>query len=81
MTSLTFMTLEMTLKPNFEIASTHILLLTIWMIDLTWMPPINRQRRPKSRISHWLVNYWTSVKRMNLQTDKIEFKLNEIKWN
>ena len=35
----------------------HILLLTIWMIDLTWMPAINRQRRPKSRISHWLVNY------------------------
>ena len=29
-------------------ASIHILLLTIWMIDLTWMPAINRQRRPKS---------------------------------
>ena len=39
-------------------ASIHILLPTIWVIDLTWMPAINRQCRCKSTISHWLVNYY-----------------------
>jgi len=39
------------------VASTHTFLIILRLIDLAWMPAINKQCRQRCKISFWLAYY------------------------